>query len=950
MEEERKKLVLRLSLSKKTTVEEAVTMQATTTAQDQQQQQPQPPQERKQKRRTKEKKRRKREQAAAGEDGKASSSSSSSESSSEGEEEESSSSSAARKRRHRHKKKHKKHGKSKEQDKEKEKGKATAATPAELLGEVDENDVERIVIVPKAAREAELEEKALQEDEEIRSLRGNDQALAQFNLFGQRCFAGMELKEDHASRPIWVCPDHHIFLETYSPIYQQAYDFLIAISEPVCRPPFMHEYRLTPYSLYAAVSVGLESEDIIKVLDRLSKVRLPESIKRFIRSCTLSYGKVKLVLQHNKYFVESRYPDILQRLLKDTVIAKARVKPSSSSGAGSSTQGDGLITSVAPQAFKIPGGTGTLDNKSLLKDSSASSSSSALNQPLMRGGEEDDLARKLNDADEDEDQVDSVQHTLHSFEIDNSQVEFVKRRCIELDYPMLEEYDFRNDTHNPNVPIDLKPTTQIRPYQEKSLSKMFGDGRARSGIIVLPCGAGKSLVGVTATSTVKKSTIVLCTSSVSVEQWRHQFKLWSNVEDRYLTRFTSEQKDKFNPDEPGIVITTYTMIAFGGKRSKDSEKIMRQLREREWGLLVLDEVHVVPAKMFRKVIYVTAAHCKLGLTATLLREDSSIDDLNFLIGPKLYEANWMDLQRAGHLANVQCAEVWCTMPPEFFREYIKASPRKRKMLYVMNPNKFRATQFLIQYHEARGDKIIVFSDNVLALQTYARRLGKPYIYGPTSGTERMRVFSQFQYNPALKTIFVSKVGDTSIDLPAANVIIQISSHFGSRRQEAQRLGRILRPKARTDNVEFNAFFYSIVSKDTQEMYYSTKRQQFLIDQGYSFKVISDLPMDDSDNLCFSSKQEQLELLQQVLAESDEAAADEMEEADEDSDEDEKALLAASRPAARRVVGSMKNLSGGDSLQYLEYKKGERSSSSGVYARPQVRHNLFKKRYTKPANK
>ena len=140
-----------------------------------------------------------------------------------------------------------------------------------------------------------------------------------------------------------------------------------------------------------------------------------------------------------------------------------------------------------------------------------------------------------------------------------------------------------------------------------------------------------------------------------------------------------------------------------------------------------------------------------------MREDERITDLNFLIGPKLYEANWMDLQRDGHIASVQCAEVWCPMTPAFYREYTTSTPRKRKMLYVMNPNKFRACEFLIRYHEQRGDKIIVFSDNIFALQTYAKKFGKPYIYGPTSGTERMRVLDQFQHNPALKTIFISKV-------------------------------------------------------------------------------------------------------------------------------------------------------------------------------------------------
>lgn len=286
------------------------------------------------------------------------------------------------------------------------------------------------------------------------------------------------------------------------------------------------------------------------------------------------------------------------------------------------------------------------------------------------------------------------------------------------------------------------------------------------------------------------------------------------------------------------------MIAYSGRRSYESKKIMDFVESIEWGLLILDEVHVVPANVFRKVLTSVAAHAKLGLTATLVREDERIDDLNFLIGPKLYEANWQDLSRQGHIASVQvhptrylkCAEVWCPMPRSFYHEYLAEKSKKRRLLYVMNPRKFQICQFLIAYHEARGDKVIVFSDNVYALKAYALRLRKPYIYGPTSQGERMQVLQQFQANPAVNTLFLSKVGDTSIDLPEATCLIQISSHYGSRRQEAQRLGRILRAKKRSDG-GFNAYFYSLVSKDTEEMYYSTKRQQFLVDQGYAFKVL-----------------------------------------------------------------------------------------------------------------
>lgn len=725
----------------------------------------------------------------------------------------------------------------------------------------------------------------------------------------KRDFSKLELKVDHFNRPLWVCADGRIFLETFSQLYKQAYDFLIAIAEPVCRPESLHEYNLTPHSLYAAVSVGLETETVITVLDRLSKTKLSKEIVDFIRASTLNYGKVKLVLKKNRYFVESPYPEVLQALVRDDVVARARIV---SSQADTGAQ-DGLSFSVS----KGPTEAGEAHQEFLA---------------------EDDLAAITEEKE------------LHSFEIDPAQVEHVKQRCLPsaLNYPMLEEYDFRNDTVNPDLNIELKPQAQPRPYQEKSLSKMFGNGRARSGIIVLPCGAGKSLVGVSAACRIRKSCLCLATNAVSVDQWAFQFKLWSTVRDDQICRFTSDSKERFRGNA-GVVVATYNMVAFGGKRSEESEKIIEEIRNREWGLLLMDEVHVVPAHMFRKVISITKSHCKLGLTATLVREDERITDLNFLIGPKLYEANWLDLVKQGYIANVQCAEVWCPMTKEFFAEYLKkGNSRRRQGLYVMNPNKFRACEFLLRFHEQqRGDKIIVFSDNLFALREYATKLRRPCIYGATSHQERTHILNAFKHNPQVNTIFLSKVGDNSIDIPEANVIIQISSHAGSRRQEAQRLGRILRAKGKPKDrgpggaEEFNAFFYSLVSTDTQEMYFSTKRQQFLIDQGYSFKVLTSIPPADSGpELSYFHLNEQLDLLTKVLNAGDEAGG--VEQLEEDADD-------ITQLSARRTIGSMSAMSGARGMVYMEYStgRGQGSGQGKLKKRDpnKPRHTLFKKRFT-----
>ncbi|XP_010123358.1 PREDICTED: TFIIH basal transcription factor complex helicase XPB subunit [Chlamydotis macqueenii] len=717
-------------------------------------------------------------------------------------------------------------------------------------------------------------------------------------------FGGQDKAIVHAYKG--EAPDGHIFLEAFSPVYKYAQDFLVAIAEPVCRPTHIHEYKLTAYSLYAAVSVGLQTSDITEYLQKLSKTGVPDGIIQFIKLCTVSYGKVKLVLKHNRYFVESTHPDVIQQLLQDHVIRDCRLRNAEGEETELITE---TFTSKSAISKSSEGGFGP----------STSQGTDAQNKPDVPA----DLFEFYEQMDKDEEEEEETQTV--SFEVKQEMIEELQKRCIHLEYPLLAEYDFRNDSVNPDINIDLKPTAVLRPYQEKSLRKMFGNGRARSGVIVLPCGAGKSLVGVTAACTVRKRCLVLGNSAVSVEQWKAQFKMWSTIDDSQICRFTSDAKDK--PIGCSIAISTYSMLGHTTKRSWEAERVMEWLKSQEWGLMILDEVHTIPAKMFRRVLTIVQAHCKLGLTATLVREDDKIVDLNFLIGPKLYEANWMELQNSGYIAKVQCAEVWCPMSPEFYREYVAIKTKKRILLYTMNPNKFRACQFLIKFHERRNDKIIVFADNVFALKEYAIRLGKPYIYGPTAQGERMQILQNFKHNPKINTIFISKVGDTSFDLPEANVLIQISSHGGSRRQEAQRLGRVLRAKKGMVAEEYNAFFYSLVSQDTQEMAYSTKRQRFLVDQGYSFKVITKLAGMEEEELSFSSKEEQQQLLQKVLQASDLDAEEEVVAGEYGS---------KSAQVSRRA-GTMSSMSGADDTVYMEYHSSRSKASSNKHIHP-----LFKR--------
>lgn len=736
------------------------------------------------------------------------------------------------------------------------------------------------------------------------------------SLFLGKDYSDLELKLEHGDRPLWVTPEGKIILESFSPYFKTAERFLINIAEPQSRVSLMHEYSLTGNSLFAAVSVGLSTNEIIGQLEKLSKTPLAPEVKDFIIESTKSFGKVRLVLKQTKYFIESSDPEVLRTLLQDSVIGPCRIDTT-----------EGLMKSTAAKKgdLVIPG-----------TNMAAGAKQAVASRPAPE--DSDQMMTVLREED-DEEEEDSV----HSFQIDGPQVQTVSKRCRAIGLPLTEEYDFRNDYANANLDIDIKPNVEIRPYQEQALTKMFGNGRARSGIIVLPCGAGKTLVGITAACTVRKGCIVLCTSTMSVLQWRDEFIKWSNINPSDIAVFTADQKEYFSGNA-GVLISTYNMIAMSRARSYDAQKVMDFITSREWGLMVLDEVHVVPAEMFSRVTHAVPSHAKLGLTATLLREDDKIADLNFLIGPKLYEANWQELSENGYIARVICSEVWCQMTTEFYAEYLKTkNTNKRSLLYTMNPRKFQAAQFLIDYHERRGDKTIVFSDNVYALKAYATKLGKAFIYGGTSNQERQTVLQNFMYNEEVKTIFLSKIGDTSLDLPEATCLIQISSHYGSRRQEAQRLGRILRAKRRNDE-GFNAFFYSLVSKDTTEMYYSSKRQAFLVDQGYSFRVITRLQgIETLPNLVYNSPQERRELLTAVMLQNDVEGQVETNE----GDLFDRRGKGPNRKGVRRTAGTLSELSGGQDMAYVEYnrEKNKELRASGNQQLKKLKRSLAKRKTT-----
>ena len=471
----------------------------------------------------------------------------------------------------------------------------------------------------------------------------------------KQIYTDLLIKPDAKYKAIYCGKDGHIFLETFTKYYKEISDFLIAIGEPLHRTKNIHEFVLTPYSLYAAASMNIKTSDILSILSNISKNELPRELIGNIKKNTETYGKAKLILLNNRYFIECSSEDIKKKILGISDIYKSYISIYEKKKELNTKLNTKPIENENSQKF-IP--THNIQNSELSKG----------------------LQKMIEETKNEEEIDDRPSSGINYFEIDPKDIEEVKKKCIDYQYPLLEEYDFKNDIL---PPLDITPKfkSPTRGYQEKALGIMFSNERARSGIIVLPCGAGKTLVGILATCTIKKNTVILCNSSVSVEQWYREVKNWAIVKpESNVVRMTSKKRDKIwdMKKSGGILIGTYTMMGFTGKRSAETEQDIKNIKETEWGLMILDEVQVVPAQMFRNILTIIKSHCKLGLTATLVREDERIKDLHFLIGPKHYEANWNDLQRDGYLARVKCIEIWCEMSVDFYEEYLKAERDNRR--------------------------------------------------------------------------------------------------------------------------------------------------------------------------------------------------------------------------------------------------------------------------------
>ena len=401
----------------------------------------------------------------------------------------------------------------------------------------------------------------------------------------------------------------------------------------------------------------------------------------------------------------------------------------------------------------------------------------------------------------------------------------VKRELIKIGYPVEDRAPLREGAP---VPMSLKRTTSdgfpfcVRDYQTEAADTFVGSRRPGNGygIVVLPCGAGKTVVGMRVMELLQTSTLILSTNVAAVHQWIDELLDKSSLTPDQIGEYSGEIKE-IRP----VTVATYQILTWRPNKNEDFPHF-GVFHAADWGLIIYDEVHLLPAPVFRVTAEIQATR-RLGLTATLIREDGREDDVFSLVGPKRFDIPWKELEQKGWIAEAMCYEIRVDLPEELKIPYASADKRNKFRIASENPLKLLIAEQIIENH--REDSILIIGAYLDQLRKIAEALDIPIITGKTPNSEREEIYRAFRAGE-LRLIAVSKVANFAIDLPDASVAVQVSGTFGSRQEEAQRLGRILRPK------EKNSFFYTLVSRYTTEESFAANRQKFLTEQGYRYHI------------------------------------------------------------------------------------------------------------------
>ena len=425
----------------------------------------------------------------------------------------------------------------------------------------------------------------------------------------------------------------------------------------------------------------------------------------------------------------------------------------------------------------------------------------------------------------------------HTLRVNAAMRGHIKQALVNIGYPA---EDLAGYVDGEALTINLRLMSQggkpfsLRGYQQEAADIFYAGGAAHggSGVVVLPCGAGKTMVGMAAMAEMQCNTLILTPNTVSVRQWIDELLDKTSLSEGEIGEYSGQRKE-IKP----VTISTYQTMTYRKRGTKDDGSIpldeafphFKLFNERDWGLIVYDEVHLLPAPVFRVTAELQARR-RLGLTATLVREDGREEDVFSLIGPKKYDVPWKDLEKQGWIATADVTEIRINMDEDLRMEYALAEQRQRYRVAAENPAKFEVVDELLDKHT--DEQVLIIGMYLNQLKAVQERYGYPIITGKTAVRERRKLYQQFKERE-IDHLIISKVGNFAIDLPDASVMVQISGTFGSRQEEAQRLGRILRPKSEGRM----AHFYTLVTKDTVDQEYSANRQLFLTEQGYRYIIL-----------------------------------------------------------------------------------------------------------------
>ncbi|MDR2743295.1 MAG: DEAD/DEAH box helicase [Treponema sp.] len=562
--------------------------------------------------------------------------------------------------------------------------------------------------------------------------------------------------------PLIVQSDKTLLLDVHAPGAENARAAILPFAELEKSPEHIHTFRITPLSLWNAAGAGLTPQDIAAALETYTRYPIPPGIIEGFSDTMSRYGKIRLV-----------------------------------------SEGQLAAAYDGTRAADLP------DDLLLVAE-----------DPSVRA--EIGAARVLGKY---------LEKTALGFRLHLTDRGIVKRELIRMGWPV---QDLAPLASGENLEISFREVTggglpfKPRDYQIEAAFSVVGDGRLGTGygVVALPCGSGKTVVGMAVMSLLKTNTLVLTTNVAAVHQWIDELLDKTDLTPDKIAEYTGDSKAV-----APVTVATYQILTWRPARDGDFPHF-RLFRERPWGLIIYDEVHLLPAPVFRVTAELQAVR-RLGLTATLIREDGAEDAVFSLVGPKRYDVPWKDLEGKGWIACAVCTEIRLDMPEDLKIPYAVAFPREKYRIASENPFKETAVRQLVENHPE--DYILVIGQYISQLESLAKILKAPVITGKTPNAEREQLYGAFKRGE-LRVIVVSKVANFAIDLPDASMAIQVSGSFGSRQEEAQRLGRILRPKNLKGEGGRNSYFYTIVSRYTVEEDFAANRQKFLTEQGYKYSI------------------------------------------------------------------------------------------------------------------